>query len=107
MNGDFIVIGGSSSKNTYVILEGEAIILGLNEEFIAYIKSGGHYSNDLDIYDENIYEYKRPLHIISKGISIVGIMNSDKLYELYIAYPEFKDTLRNLNKHFVKYINKF
>ena len=107
MNGDFIVVGGSSSMNTYIILEGEAVVFGLNEEFIAFIKSGGHYSNDLEDGDEYTYNHKRPLHIVSKGISIVGVLNVDKLKELYIAYPEFKDKMRTLNKHFVGYVQKF
>jgi hypothetical protein len=107
MDGDFIVIGGSSSLNTYILMEGEAVILGLNEEFIAYIKSGGHYSNDLDPDDEDTFEYKRPLHMVSKGISIVGVLNIEKLNDLYIAYPEFKDYLRVLNKHFAEYVKKF
>ena len=107
MDGDFIVIGGSSSMNTYIILEGEAIVFGLNEEFIAYIKSGGHYSNDLEDDDEETFEYKRPLHIVSKGISIVGILSIEKLKELYMAYPDFKTTLRVLNKHFISYVSKF
>jgi hypothetical protein len=107
MDGDFIVIGGSSSMNTYIILEGEAIVFGLNEEFIAYIKSGGHYSNNLEDDDEEAFEYKRPLHIVSKGISIVGILSIDRLKELYMAYPDFKRTLRVLNKHFISYFSKF
>jgi hypothetical protein len=107
MDGDFIVIGGSSSMNTYIILEGEAIVFGLNEEFIAYIRSGGHYSNDLEDDDEEVFEYKRPLHIVSKGISIVGILSINKLTKLYMAYPDFKKTLRALNKHFVSYVSKF
>ncbi|CAI2367548.1 unnamed protein product [Moneuplotes crassus] len=107
MDGDFIVIGGSSSMNTYFLLEGEAIIIGLNEEFIGYMKTGGHYSNDLDDDNENTFDYKRPFHIVSKGISKVGILNRSKLYDLYIAFPRFKETLRDLNTNFADYITKF
>ena len=107
MDGDFIVIGGSTSRNTYIFVEGEAIVLGLNEEFMAIIRSGGHYSNDLEPGDEEIFDYKRPLHIVSAGISIVGILNQNQLYKLYIAYPEFQEKLRILNKQFVSYSKKF
>ena len=107
MDGDFIVIGGSSSMNTYFFLEGEAIILGLNEEFIGYIKSGGHYSNDLEDGNELIFDYKRPFHIVSKGITKVGILNNEKLKDLYIAFPKFKETLRTLNLNFANYLLKF
>lgn len=94
MDGDFIVIGGSISQNTYIFMEGEAVVLGLNEEFIAVIKSGGHYSNDLDPEDEDSFGYKRPLHIVSSGISIIGILNKTQLFDLYVAYPHFQETLR-------------
>lgn len=107
MNGDFIIIGGSSSMNTYILMEGEAVIMGLNEEFIAYIKSGGHYSNDLDPDDEDTFEYKRPLHMVSKGISIVGVLNVEKLNSLFTAYPNFKARLRDLNKNFTEYVKKY
>ena len=106
MDGDFIVIGGSTSRNTYIFVEGEGIALGLNEEFMAIIRSGGHYSNDLEPEDEEIFDYKRPLHIVSAGISIVGVLNQKQLYKLYVAYPEFKEKLRILNKQFASYSKK-
>ena len=107
MDGDFVIVGGSSSMNTYIILEGEAVVFGLNEEFISHIKSGGYYSNDLEVGDEDTFQFKRPLHIVSKGISLVGILSIEKLQELYIAYPDLKTTLQSLNKHFVEYIKKY
>jgi len=91
MDGDFIIIGGSTSQNTYIMLEGEAIIFSLNEKFMAYIKSGGHYSNDLSPDDEDRFEYKRPLHMVSYGISVVGVLSKDHLYNLYTAYPQFQN----------------
>lgn len=53
MDGDFIVVGGSCSQNTYIILEGNAVVFGFDQEFLAFIKSGGHYSNDLNPDDED------------------------------------------------------
>lgn len=107
MDGDFVVIGGSTSRNTYIIMEGEATVFGLNEEFMSVIRSGGHYSNDLEEGDEDILKYKRPLHIVSAGISIVGILNYNDLHDLYVAYPDLKKKLRILNKQFVRYSKKF
>jgi hypothetical protein len=107
MDGDLIVKGGSYSSNTYIFLDGEGVIFALNEEFIAYIKSGGHYSNNLEEGDENKFEYKRPIHIISKGISIIGIINLESLEELYDAYPYFKTKFQMINTQFALYIRKF
>ena len=100
MDGDFIVIGGSHSRNTYIIMEGEAGIFSFNDDFISFMITGSHYSNDLDSDDEDTFQYKRPIHIISKGTSIVGVLTLDMLNELYLAYPNFKEKMRTLNKQF-------
>ena len=100
MDGDFIVIGGSHSRNTYIIMEGEAGIFSFNDDFISFMITGSHYSNDLDSDDEDTFQYKRPIHIISKGTSIVGVLTLDMLNELYLAYPNFKEKMRTSNKQF-------
>lgn len=107
MEGDFIVFGGSTSQSTYIILEGEAYVLGFNEETIAYMRSGAHYSNDLDPEDPDILDYKRPLHIVSHGFSVVGVLDIDKLLAVYCAYPEFKEKLRLFNKQITRIARKF
>ena len=71
------------------------------------IRSGGHYSNDLEPGDEEIFDYKRPLHIVSASISIVGISNQKQIRKLYVAYPKPQEKLRILNKQFVSYSKKF
>ena len=107
MDGDFIVIGGSHSRNTYIMMEGEAGIFSFRDEFISFMKTGSHYSNDLDSDDEDTFQYKRPVHIVSKGTSIVGVLTIDMLNELYLAYPDFKDVMRASNKLFNLYAKKF
>ena len=74
MKGDLIVSGGSTSEDTYILLDGEAVIFGMNEVLIGYLETGGHYSNYLDPEDEDRFEGKRPVHIVSKSITLVGIL---------------------------------
>ena len=107
MDGDFIVIGGSHSRNTYIMMEGEAGVFSFRDEFISLMKTGSYYSNDLDSDDEDTFQYKRPVHIVSKGTSIVGVLTIEMLNELYLAYPEFKCIMRSLNRHFNLYAKKF
>ena len=107
MDGDFIVIGGSHSRNTYIMMEGEAGVFSFRDEFISFMKTGSHYSNDLDSDDEDTFQYKRPVHIVSKGTSIVGVLTIEMLNELYLAYPDFKCIMRSLNRHFNFYAKKF
>ena len=107
MDGDFIVIGGSHSRNTYIMMEGEAGIFSFRDEFISFMKTGDYYSNDLDSNDEDTFQYKRPVHIVSKGTSIVGVLIHDILNELYLAYPNFKEAMRTYNKNFNLYAKKY
>lgn len=46
--------GGSYSTSTYIILDGEAIVFGMNEDMIGFMRAGGHYSNSLFEDDEEI-----------------------------------------------------
>ena len=107
MDEEFIVIGGSYSRNTYIMLEGEAGIFSFHDDFISFMRTGSHYSNDLDSDDEDTFQYKRPVHIISKGTSIVGVLTLDMLNELYLAYPDFKDIMRSSNRYFNLYAKKY
>ena len=107
MDGDFIVIGGSHSRNTYIMMEGEAGIFSFHDDFISFMRTGSHYSNDLDSDDEDTFLHKRPIHIISKGTSIVGVLTLEMLNELYLAYPDFKDIMRSSNRHFNLYAKKY
>lgn len=47
------------------------------------------------------------MHIISSGITIVGVLSKTLLNDLYIAFPLLKDKMRILNKHFAKYSIKY
>jgi len=47
MRNDFIVKVGSWGSSTYLVLDGEAAILGINNELMGLLKSGCHYSSDL------------------------------------------------------------
>ena len=47
MRRDFIVKAGSYGTNLYIILDGEALVFGINNELIGIMKSGTHFNNDL------------------------------------------------------------
>ena len=93
---EFIVIGGTYSTNTYVILDGEACVFGLNNEMIGIMRNGCHFSNDT----KHVFENKRLCHIVAKQITTVGIIERENLELLYEAYPEWKIKLTRLNELF-------
>lgn len=47
MRRDFIVKAGSYGTNLYIILDGEALVFGINNELLGIMKSGTHFNNDL------------------------------------------------------------
>lgn len=46
MSSDFIIKGGSYGESLYVILDGEALMFGMNNEIIGIMKCGAHFNNN-------------------------------------------------------------
>lgn len=93
MQDDFIVEAGTYSKNTYILLDGECVVYGMNDDVVGYMRPGAHYSNNLPEGSIEILDYKRPINIITKTICKIGILKVEKLNILYDVYPEFKKKL--------------
>jgi len=45
MNQEFIIKAGSYGQNFYLILDGEALMFGINNDLICIMKSGTHFNN--------------------------------------------------------------
>lgn len=44
---DFIIKAGSFGENLYIILDGEALVFGINNDLIGIMKSGTHFNNEM------------------------------------------------------------
>jgi len=78
MRNDFIVKVGSWGSTTYLLLDGEAAILGINNELMGILKSGCHYSSDLPKKGNN-FGKKRIVHVIARSLSIVGVLKKQDI----------------------------
>ena len=87
MKKDFIVKGGSYGKNLYIILEGEAIVFGMNNDIIGIMRNGCHFSNELGPKVIEDFNGKRIVHIVAKSLTIVGVLPKEDLDILFQAYP--------------------
>lgn len=112
MTDEFIFKCGSHSMETYIILEGQAMLVGACQgkffkplegevvkdqaDVIAVMKSGSHFGTDLS--SQPIYGFKKICHLVSRRPTIVGIISHDNLHLLYNSYPIFKEKLQQLNK---------
>ena len=47
MRHDFIVKAGHSTEDTYIVLEGEVNIYGINNEILGVLTNGSHFGLDL------------------------------------------------------------
>ena len=75
MNQEFIVKAGSYGRNFYLILDGEALMFGINSELLCIMKSGTHFHNSLDIDAAEDFNGKRLCHLIAKDIVVVGVLD--------------------------------
>ena len=92
LGNDFIVKVGSWGSNTYIIMDGEAAMYGINNELLGIMKSGSHFSNDLPSKMNN-FEKKRLVHIMARTLTIVGVLKRSDILFLYEAFPEFKEKM--------------
>jgi len=69
---DFIAKVGSHGTNSYIILDGEAAVFGINNELLGIMKSGCHFSNTISA--EQNYGNKRIVHIVARTLTIVGVL---------------------------------
>jgi hypothetical protein len=96
MRNDFIVKVGSWGSTIYLVLDGEAAILGINNELMGLLKSGCHYSSDIP-KKEHHYGRKRIVHLIAKTLTIVGVFKKQDIEYLYKCYPEWEKRMKLLN----------
>lgn len=108
MTNEFIVRCGQSINETYIILEGEALLVGgfdqrsldpftgkttmQESQVIGSLKIGSHYANDLPNGDFNFCD-KAICHIISRQPCAIGVITHDRREELYASFPEWKEKL--------------
>jgi hypothetical protein len=79
MKNDFIIKGGSYGKNFYIMLDGEATMVGFNTDIIGIMGRGCHFSNDLLPKDDDNYHNKRIVHIVAKTLSVVGVIQKSDI----------------------------
>ena len=97
MNNEYIVKCGSYGRNLYLILDGEAVMFGINNELICILKSGTHFSNELEEDVVENYGGKRLCHLIAKSITVVGVLDQEIVNKLLEGYPFFKQLILKLN----------
>ena len=95
---------------------------GLNDrETLGLLSSGSHYSNDLagdktqiqlakfisiqkchlsmNSIEDN-FDSKSLVHLVAKGIVVVGVLSQSDVQQLYKAYPKWCLMMRTLNRFF-------
>ena len=83
MKKDFIVKAGSYGDNIYIILDGEALVFGMNNDLIGIMRSGTHFSNKLGSKIKEDFNGKRIFHIVAKQLTVVGIISKEDANVLF------------------------
>ena len=98
MKNDIIVKAGSFGENMYIILDGEALLIGLNNDLLGIMRSGTHFNNDYGYTGNEFFEGKRITHLVAKTLTIMGVIEKSKLDLLFEAYPYCKLIVTRLNR---------
>lgn len=72
-------------------------MFGINNELVCILKSGTHFSNELENDVEENYGGKRLCHLIAKSITVVGVIDYEVVSQLLEAYPFFKQLILKFN----------
>ena len=64
---DFILKAGSHGESLYFILDGEAVMFGIDNDIIAILRCGSFFNNDISLSDNHKDNYygKRICHIVT------------------------------------------
>lgn len=100
MQGEFIVTGGTYGRETYIVLDGTAIMFALNGDLIGVLKSGGHFGSETlsNRLQDRRQPNKRLLHVLAKTVNtVVGVLSEENANVLYKAFPDWEKKIRYLN----------
>ena len=102
MQHDYIVKAGSYGQDMFIVLDGEALMFGLNNQLLGIMRSGTHYNN---LLGEMLVEQEREkvtskavVHIFAKTLCIVGVVKKASLEKMFEAYPYWQQIVTRLNR---------
>ena len=87
---------GGRGINSLIILDGEALVFGINQEFIGFLKPGAHFSNHRQLS----YNDKHIANVVANSLMVVGYLGEDEVQLLQDTYPEWFEKFRKLNDLF-------
>ena len=79
---DYMIKGGSYGECMYLILNGEALLFGMDSSLIGILRAGTFFHNGCVPHTEN-YNHKRIVHVIAKSLMIVGVISKDNVDMLF------------------------
>jgi CRP-like cAMP-binding protein len=86
---DIIIKCGSYGEDLFIILEGEALVFGINNELVGLMRHGSHFNNSYSESDAYDYKGKRLIHMVAKSHLILGVVDKKNLEKIFEAYPYF------------------
>ena len=105
MTNEFIFKCGQEIHETHIVLEGQAVLVGSydltkhdpesnmkrieEKQIIGVCKMGSHFGNDLPNQAYN-YNNKTICHLVARQPSVVGVINKNKLLQIYQSFPAWK-----------------
>jgi hypothetical protein len=108
------------TTETYILLEGELRVYGLDDELLAVMTKGSHFGLDLSdnftertiicSYDEKVrtafkmdfasdnFDNRPIVHLVADSIVTLGVLKQENRERLYSAFTSFKQRMQFINR---------
>ena len=80
---EFIIKAGSVGDGLIFILEGQAVMMGLDNDVISILRPGAHHHNEFGVSEKETYHGRRLFHLISQQETSIGYLDSRAVKKMF------------------------
>lgn len=86
---EFIIKAGSHGDGLIFIMEGQAVMMGLDNDVIAILRPGTHHHNEFGVSEKETYHGRRLFHLVSHQQTSIGFLDMRGIKKMFQAFPDW------------------
>ena len=94
MPGDTIIGTDENNRDVYILLDGEALVVNEEGVLLATLNKGDHFGEFASLMKQE----KRYARVLTSKISQVGIFKQQSMKILFLAFPKWKQQIKEIAK---------
>jgi|LauGreDrversion4_2_1035121.scaffolds.fasta_scaffold438625_1 hypothetical protein len=104
MPNEYLIKAGSIGEGLIFVMEGQAVMLGLDADIVSILRPGAHFHNNVGEDEKESscplsYYGRRIFHLVSQSQTTIGMITESSIQKLFDAFPDWKKKVLFLNKH--------